>query len=573
MNIVSSAPGNTPTPAPDFWWGKISLLWLLLTPLVVAAYTLLLPIAPNDFWYNARAGAHLAATGNIPTTSLFTTSVSSTTPYFNQAWLAQYLLFNTLENGGLSGIILLRTFCLILTFALILWATWRRLRRCNQSNTLLLPQVALARIAGGSTMVAFALSASNMDIRPQIFSVPIFALFVFCILEWPFASALGRKAIIAFLMFCMALWANLHGAFFVGLVLLGAFLGGQAVQFFWTKKSLICSDLFGKISRAQFSQTALLFGFVGIAALFNPRGAALYAYVFKLAALQTGQKYIQEWQAPSFADWYGALFFICLIVALLLAAVLWVRLRATEKAISKIENSTPRCGLWFGEIFIFGITAIMAMRDIRSIIWFALFFAPVLAILVLGVLPKRASTPQTTSIPLVAQIGNAIIALLLIFSLAFFLPQTRSSLPLPAAYFSQFAPTPRGAFPDGFNSDFSFLLQRDTPVEAVQYLRAHPPRGKIWNDMVFGSYLTWAGFPDLLPNADPRVELYPQEFWEEYARLINGPPDAAQTLRAQNYSAALLHRQDEKRLLRRLQESGWRVVSSHRDAVLLIEPR
>jgi hypothetical protein len=551
------------------------LLWLILTPLVVAAYTLLLPIAPNDFWYNVRAGAHIATTGNIPTTALFTTSVSSATPYFNQAWLSQYLLFETLQNGGLSGIVLLRTFCLTVAFVLILWASLRRLRRHNERAALLFSETVLARIAGGSTLAAFALSASNMDIRPQTLSVPLFALFVFCILEWPFSSAFGRKAMFALLPICMVLWANLHGAFVTGLILLGALFCGEAFQFLTTQNSGFCARAFGRISPSQLRQLALLIIGVGVAALCNPRGTALYGYVFKLAGNEAGQKYIQEWQAPRLADWYGALFFVFLVLALLLMGVLLLRMRAA-KNLSPPENVTPYLGLTMGEIFIFVVTAIMALRDIRSIIWFALFLGPVLAILILGVLPKQARgsrDAQPVAVPFAAQAINAVIALLMIFSLVFFLPQMRSLLPLPPAYFSQFAPTPRGAFPYGFNRDYKFMLERDTPVEAMQYLRAHPPRGKVWNDMVFGSYMTWAGFPDILPHADPRVELYPLEFWEEYARLLGGPPNAAQTLRSQNFSAALLHRKDERRLLQQLQNAGWRVVSSHRDVVLLFDSR
>jgi hypothetical protein len=91
----------------------------MLTPVIVAIYTLLLPIAPNDFWYNVRAGAHVVATGSIPTTALFTTSIPPGTSYFNQAWVSQLLLFKTLELGGLSGIVLLRSFCLTVTFVLM----------------------------------------------------------------------------------------------------------------------------------------------------------------------------------------------------------------------------------------------------------------------------------------------------------------------------------------------------------------------------------------------------------------------------------------------------------------------
>ena len=134
-----------------------------------------------------------------------------------------------------------------------------------------LAETTLARIAGGSTLVAFALSASNMDIRPQTFSVPLFALFVFCILNGRLQARFGRKAIIALLTACMILWANLHGAFFTGLILLGALFAGQALQYFGARKRTLCAQLWGEIPRIQFLEAALLLGLSVVATLLNPR--------------------------------------------------------------------------------------------------------------------------------------------------------------------------------------------------------------------------------------------------------------------------------------------------------------
>ena len=119
------------------WWGHISLLWLLFVPLCVAIYTLLLPIGPNDFWYHARAGMQIAQTGQIPTVNGFSSSpphVSPQTPYHFQSWISEWLIYRTLESFGLSGIIIERTLCMALAWAILTWAALRRARRVVQSR-------------------------------------------------------------------------------------------------------------------------------------------------------------------------------------------------------------------------------------------------------------------------------------------------------------------------------------------------------------------------------------------------------------------------------------------------------
>lgn len=566
-------PENSPSIP---FWGRISFLWLLLVPLVCAIYTLLLPIAPNDFWYNVRAGAVIAQTGQIPTTALFTTSLPPGTPYYYQSWLAQIGLFKTLQMGGLSGIILLRTFCLTAAFIFLVCAAWQRVREINAAASQPLSATTCARIVALSTLLTFTLAASNMDIRPQTFSALLFAMWAFLIFQWPRARDKKRLFLSATLVLLMALWANTHGAFFTGLIVLAALLIGESAHFLLSKKQSkkqpSINFIFGTAPTfASLRSLGILMALCALAPLLNPRGAMVYFYVFKLAADKSSQKFIQEWQSPTLTQWYGALFFAAMAGVLALAGVLWAGSKVSPG--KSPDSPTGVLGARLGEVAVLAVTAILALRDIRSIIWFAFLLAPILAAMCAQLLIRRArSAAIEDSPPRSIQIVNAIIAILLILSCVPLLPAFKPSLGLPPEYSSHFAPNPKGEFPIGFSSEPALLLDRDTPVEAVEYLKKNPPRGRLWNDMVFGSYLTWAGEGRFLPHCDPRVEMYSLSFWEEYGRLMDGPQDAPRTLKSQNFTSALLHRKDGRGLIRQLQKSGWRIVSQRRDAVLLLAP-
>ena len=113
------------------------------------------------------------------------------------------------------------------------------------------------------------------------------------------------------------------------------------------------------------------------------------------------------------------------------------------------------------------------------------------------------------------------------------------------------------------------LLDKTTPVVAAQWLQVHPPKGFVFTDMVCGSYLTYATAPQIRPWCDPRIELFPVAFWEDYLRLSAGPPDASQELEARGFSDALLDRQSQPALVQRLRQSSrWRPVAQNGSTIL-----
>jgi hypothetical protein len=371
----------------------------------------------------------------------------------------------------------------------------------------------------------------------------------------------------------MLLWVNSHGAFVTGLVLLGVFVLGEIFAR-CVRRAATC---FGEpLAPAALGGALFLFFVCVMATLVNLRGLGIYTYVFQLAQLQAGQKFIQEWQAPSFNEWYGALFFLSLILIVALLGALALR---GKNASPEFEKGAPlgAFGVRFSELLVLAALAVMALRDARSIIWLALFGAPLIAALLCRYFVER-SQGKATSVPRSMQIANAVLAAVLFVAFVPFLPRYRAGLPLPPEYARHFAPTPKGAFPVGFDADQPFLLERNTPVEAVAFLRNDPPRGKLWNDFVFGSYLVWATLyePRLAPHADPRVEMHSLAFWEEYGRIASGSLDAAHTLAAQGFTDALLDVKEQPELVKRLQQAGWRTVFPSRTpregALLLRRP-
>ena len=555
------------------WWGRIGLLWLLFVPLCVAIQTLLLPIGPNDFWYHARAGRFIVENGIVPTRNLFSDSppwVSPQTPFHYQSWISEAALFGLLRLGELSAIIWARTLCLTLAFALVATAAWQRARAVSQDCGRAMSWDGAAKVAAGGALWALAMSNNNFDTRPQMFSVPLFAAWSLGLWRWRLATTRHRRKYLCALGFLMALWVNVHGAFFTAILASGAYAIGATLDAI-RSKSREKSRETRQIAISSWILVALSLG----AACLNPRGAEIFGYVRLLATLQSNQKYIQEWQAPEFSpeEWNSMFFYLAPIAALALAFVAQRRARARGASTSTCARPNA---LSLAEQSVALLLLAMALRDKRSILWFALWFAPLWASLWAWLRASGASSTEasTCAPPKSVQIVNAGLVLLLCASLSLCAPNVKANWPWPAAFRARFAPTPGGEFPRGFGRDPALLLDRSTPVEALSWLEKNPPKRRLWHDMVFGSYIMWASDGRIVPMADPRVELYPDAFWDDYARLSNGSPDAPQVLAERGFSDALLDRKLQAPLIQRLINSKrWKIALASPGAVLLRQVR
>lgn len=551
------------------WWGKIGLLWLILVPLAMAIYVLAQPLAPNDFWYHLRAGEWMVTHHSFPRVAMFTTSVPAGTPYFYQSWIAEILMYLTLKWSGLAGSQILRAVCFTSAIAIFIASAQQRAK-------VLLKAPGVDAFNDGARRVtlvglfALFMSVPNTDLRPQAFSLPLFAIFAAIIFAWPQSNKRQLAIRAACLIGLTAIWANTHGAFATGLILLFLFCMGETLHYFLGKPASsylgICLDK---------SQLILAWiAFVGsvAAACINPRGWGIYTYVYALAGNAIGEKYIQEWQPPHWSDGSNAVFFCCGIAILLMSLLIVERYRNKRKEDGTLKSTFGTFGLRPGELLIIAAFFVMGLRNVRSILWFALLFIIAgTALLCRSFSSKKKPSlePVTPSMQKMNLILTIIICLLMIP----FFPSFKPLLPWPKNYTKRFANTLFSQSPAEIKNAPPLMLAQNTPVAAAIFLRNHPPQGLLWNDMVFGSYLVWSLDANHGPWADPRIEMRPDAFWETYLNTCRAKNNPARTLAQQGFSDVLIDKEapNENKLLQNLKASShWKIVYEDKISIILI---
>ncbi len=167
-------------------------------------------ISDSDFWWHLKTGQYIVENHRLPVPDPFAFTTASAgeaypgeahTRYFNltHEWLAQTLLYGVYRVAGFGGVVAFRALVLTLCCALVGLVAWRR-------RGGILAAIGAAIAAGG------VLSGFASD-RPTLIS---FLLVVVTI-------ALMDSGPLWVLPPLMLVWANLHGGFFLGWVVLGAY--------------------------------------------------------------------------------------------------------------------------------------------------------------------------------------------------------------------------------------------------------------------------------------------------------------------------------------------------------------
>jgi hypothetical protein len=60
------------------------------------------------------------------------------------------------------------------------------------------------------------------------------------------------------------------------------------------------------------------------------------------------------------------------------------------------------------------------------------------------------------------------------------------------------------------------LISVETPVQATEFMIENKLPPRVFHDMAFGSYLIWAAQPDYKVFVDSRIELFPENIWDDY---------------------------------------------------------
>jgi len=453
---------------------SIETLWVLLVVVAALALGCRAAIRPNDFWWHLKMGEIIHATGQVPTTDIFSYTAYGQ-PWLYQSWLAEVTFHLLYTLGGLELIAAIQGLLFATATLLVCLHAWSTSRN--------------VRLAALTTALMVGIAVAHLSVRPQMFSYPLFALFG--LLLWRDRQQGTRWVWLVPAL--MALWVNLHGAFTLGLALIALTLASETTKRLLRWGEVVPGPRIGRL--AAIGVLSLL------ACLINPRGLDIARYLAGFQAHEITQTLGREWQPTTPREFLGLLFFASALLAL--AALLYsTRQRDLTDLVLLLAFG------WLGS------------GAIRGTVWYGLVMAPILA-RYLAAIPLRSDAWDLTGLlgrfrrlaaPRQPTRLAAALNLMLLGVLAL-----GAGLALPWVDIRPLVPAPlRGNLT---------LVSPDTPVAAADYLAMHAPNARIFHTEAYGSYLDWRFYPQMPVFVDTRLELYPPAVWRDYLALSYGRHD------------------------------------------------
>jgi hypothetical protein len=367
-------------------------------------------------------------------------------PLISKEWLSEVVFAAAGNALGWNGIVLVAAALIAATLALL----HRQLLR--EGRDLLL--------ATGLVMLAALACAHHWLARPHLLTQLLAVVFV-CRLRDFEGDRLSARALALQLAPLMMLWANAHGAFFTGFVLIGVFLAGNALRRDWPKTT----GLLGVAAAAL------------AASLVNPNGWRLHAHIIEFLRTPVLAGFANEFASPNFHSGGMRGFLLVLLVLGVLLMVKRPRLSATE-------------------VLLIGAWGVFALRSVRNVPVFALTLTPILAEH-LGLWRRCRDLSAKLSALHKAADGRALVTAAVLAMAAAAVKPVLSTEILPSRF----------------------------PVEAVKWLKKHPEavRGEMFNDYGWGGYLLLA-LPERRVFVDGRNDFYGADLIEEFNVVDDAKP-------------------------------------------------
>ena len=439
-------------------------------------YCLVKPLSTADLCVFMKMGELMATRGGLAEQEVFSFSEIGRT-FINGTWLSQRIFYEVFSLGGYPLLVLLLTTCVVLTLGVV--AHHGRMRGGREG------------MGTAAAAWAFVLLLQNLGLRPQTFSLPCFAL------SYLIADIYrDRRWAPVALAVIYSLWANLHGAFPAGLVVMGGLVGGEILR------ALREGGLSGLRQDRGTRRLILLTLVAFLATWMGPYGPHIYTYVAENSSMPS-TRLLDEWLPAAPLSFMG--------VRLYGSALILGVLALTTRALRPGDVALALAFLW------------LAHGSQRMILWWGLITAPMVAQL----LAARRPLPSGTPLPLHHTLlkGSTIFWIVMVLLGNPWLERQDSGR----------------ATAEGFSG-----LERDTPVEAINVLEKLPAQGAhVYADMMWGGYVLWRLWPSYSPMVDPRIWVFGDSTWEDWLSIGLAEPGWEEKLARYQVDILLLekHRQ------------------------------
>lgn len=462
------------------------------------------PLWHTDLWGHLAYGRHIVETGSIPETEPLL-PLSGGVPFIDTAWLSQVIGFKLFEQLDIPVMQFVYSLCITLSVGLVWMTAYRKTRN-------------VWICAAGAGIFLWGDWQQFLIARPQVAGF-LLMVSLFCLLS----SNKWRNWFWFVIPAMFALWANLHGSFPVGLVLLAGWTAGHAVDVF--RKTRNWKSIFQNQNvRKYFLLTQL----AAIAVLINPYGIGIYSAVVSISQ-NTNVQDLVEWEPLTLRMKQGQ-------AAAAIALLLVILYRYSPRRISAKEIF-----LLFG----FGASALWTSRMILWWVPIASYYAIIHARAIFSKKPvQKIPVPEKSSKWLVASIG------ILWISFAY------SSMGMKVIH--------------GKQADPEKALSSQTPLGALRYLRENPPEGLVFNTYEWGDMLLWAGPGNIKLFVASHAHLIPEDVWNHYLVISNAGPNWESLLARYSINTIVIDKPRRNLLINTLkQNEEWTVGFENIEAAVL----
>src|ERR1039458_7994309 len=233
-----------------------------------------------DTGWHIRTGEWIVANHGVPARDIFSFSRAGD-PWYAWEWLSDVWFAWLNSHGGLAAVVLFSILAIAVTSVLL----FRLARR--KSNAI----VALV-----VTMVAAAASSVHWLARPHLFTLLFFVLFYGALERVRDGrTRVGGVPYLALLPAATILWTNLHGGFFVGILTIAAYGGGELLKMAFSADRGERRQAGGRAGRYFLCASACL-----AASLANPYFYRLHQHVWQYVSDPYQSQHIMEFLSLSF---------------------------------------------------------------------------------------------------------------------------------------------------------------------------------------------------------------------------------------------------------------------------------
>jgi len=424
--------------------GVFSLLLFLLFVSVLLLN--IRPIAAYDFWHHLKAGELVWQTGSAARTEPFLIPAKGM-PWVQKDWLAQLFFYLVYSKFGVDALIILKALTFAVSFVVLAVA-------CRQRTGSFAISVFVSALA------ALCLSGRSF-VRPEFIGYFLLAIFIFFLER---ARRDGPRWLMAMAPLA-ALWANVHGSFIIGIVLLLLSAGGESLRLIYRRQK-------AKAQAAAKSNRYILWLWTivvicSLAACVNPYGVRIFEVPFKLFGSSALSQLIVEWRPFTLAEFLHPQ-----------QIGVWILLAATLFTISKIRLT---------DFLILAAFFYLALKSSRNVMLFLFVCAPIFSSHLDRLkekLSRNRIIPNALKRPLVGWTALVFFLALMVWYVL--------------------------GIPDMWRFGLG-IDESKIPRKGADFLQKHNIKGGIFNTLSFGNYLLFRLYPDNEVFVDGRVDVYGEE--------------------------------------------------------------